>query len=45
MVGLARAASVHMLPEAELFIIYLVMAAVLLWRPEGLFAKAQARKI
>ncbi|MEM7545157.1 MAG: branched-chain amino acid ABC transporter permease [Pseudomonadota bacterium] len=45
MVGLARAASVHLFPEAELFIIYLVMAAVLLWRPEGLFAKAQARKI
>jgi branched-chain amino acid transport system permease protein len=45
MVGLARAASVHMLPEAELFIIYLVMAGVLLFRPEGLFAKVQARKI
>ncbi|MFT6773986.1 MAG: branched-chain amino acid transport system permease protein [Paracoccaceae bacterium] len=45
MVGLARAASVHMMPEAELFIIYLVMAAVLLFRPEGLFAKTQARKI
>ncbi len=45
MVGIARAASVHLLPEAELFIIYLVMAAVLLWRPEGLFAKTQARKI
>jgi len=44
-VGIARAASVHLLPEAELFIIYLVMAAVLVFRPEGLFRKTQARKI
>jgi branched-chain amino acid transport system permease protein len=44
-VGLARAASVHLWPEAELFSIYLVMAAVLIWRPEGLFQRAVARKI
>jgi branched-chain amino acid transport system permease protein len=44
-VGLARAASVHLLPEAELFIIYLVMAVVLVFRPEGLFQKTQMRKI
>lgn len=44
-VGIARAASVHLLPEAELFIIYLVMASVLVFRPEGLFQKTQARKI
>jgi len=44
-VGLARAASVHLLPEAELFSIYLVMAVVLVFRPEGLFQKIQARKI
>ncbi len=44
-VGIARAASVHMLPAAELFIIYLVMAAVLVFRPEGLFPKTEARKI
>lgn len=44
-VGIARAASVHLLPEAELFIIYLVMAVVLVFRPEGLFQKVQARKI
>jgi branched-chain amino acid transport system permease protein len=36
---------VHLLPEAELFIIYFVMAIVLVFRPEGLFAKTQARKI
>ena len=45
LVGISRAASVHMLPEAELFIIYLVMAIVLFFRPEGLFVKDQARKI
>jgi branched-chain amino acid transport system permease protein len=45
MVGVSRAASVHLLPEAELFIIYFVMAIVLMFRPEGLFAKTQARKI
>ncbi|PHR22211.1 MAG: branched-chain amino acid ABC transporter permease [Hoeflea sp.] len=45
MVGISRAASVHLMPEAELFIIYFVMAIVLLFRPEGLFAKTQARKI
>jgi branched-chain amino acid transport system permease protein len=45
LVGIARAASVHLMPEAELFIIYLVMAVVLLFRPEGLFQKIQARKI
>ena len=44
-VGITRAASVHLLPDAELFIIYLVMAAVLVFRPEGLFRKVQARKI
>ncbi len=45
LVGIARAVSVHLVPEAELFIIYLVMAMVLLFRPEGLFQKIQARKI
>jgi len=44
-VGIARAASVHLFPAAELFIIYLVMAAVLVFRPEGLFRKTEARKI
>ncbi|MGF1609425.1 MAG: branched-chain amino acid ABC transporter permease [Kiloniellales bacterium] len=44
-VGLARAASVHLLPEAELFVIYAAMALVLAVRPYGLFAKPEARKI
>ncbi|NBW45738.1 MAG: branched-chain amino acid ABC transporter permease [Betaproteobacteria bacterium] len=45
LVGFVRAMAVHLLPEAELFIIYLVMATVLLVRPSGLFAPAEARKI
>ena len=44
-VGLARAASVHIWPPAELFSVYVVMATILVFRPEGLFQRAQARKI
>lgn len=44
-VGLVRAAAVHLAPELELFIIYLVMAVVLLVRPQGLFAQAEVRRI
>lgn len=44
-VGLCRAAAVHLLPEVELFVIYAVMALVLAFRPEGLFSRMQARKI
>lgn len=45
MVGVSRAASVHLAPQLELFIIYFVMAIVLIFRPEGLFIKTQSRKI
>ena len=44
-VGLSRATAVHLLPEVELFVIYAIMACVLIFRPEGLFAPAKARKI
>ncbi len=44
-VGLARSAAVHLAPAAELFAIYAVMSVVLVFRPEGLFQRAQARKI
>jgi branched-chain amino acid transport system permease protein len=44
-VGLARASAVHMWPPAELFSIYVVMAVILIFRPEGLFQRIQARKI
>jgi branched-chain amino acid transport system permease protein len=44
-VGLARALAVHTWPAAELFSIYIAMAVVLVFRPEGLFQRAQVRKI
>ncbi|HSN32433.1 MAG TPA: branched-chain amino acid ABC transporter permease [Ideonella sp.] len=44
-VGLARSFAVHVAPVAELFSIYVVMAVVLMFRPEGLFQRTQARKI
>jgi branched-chain amino acid transport system permease protein len=44
-VGLARAFAVHVVPVAELFSIYVVMALVLMVKPEGLFQRIQARKI
>ena len=45
LVGIIRAAAVHLLPVMELFIIYGVMALVLAFRPQGLFGQAEARKI
>lgn len=45
LVGLARSASVHLVPQGELFVIYLIMAAVLMFRPEGLFKRETARRI
>ncbi len=44
-VGIARAAAVHMEPVLELFVIYMIMAIVLIVRPQGLFAPAKPRKI
>ena len=44
-VGLARSAAIHLMPWAELFIVYLVMALVLALRPEGLFQRTTLRKI
>jgi branched-chain amino acid transport system permease protein len=44
-VGLARSLAVHTWPPAELFSIYLAMAIVLVFRPEGLFQRVKARRI
>jgi branched-chain amino acid transport system permease protein len=44
-VGICRATAVHLLPQLELFVIYAVMALVLVFRPYGLFTRAQPRKI
>jgi branched-chain amino acid transport system permease protein len=45
MVGIARAAAVQLFPEIELFVIYALMVAILLWRPQGLFGAVELRKI
>lgn len=45
LIGLARAAAVNLYPELELFVIYGVMALVLIFKPRGLFALASTRKI
>ncbi len=44
-VGFVRAAAVHLLPQLELFVIYAVMALVLVFRPYGLISQATPRKI
>ena len=45
MVGIGRTLAVNLMPEIELFIVYGVMALVLIVRPQGLFGRAEARKI
>lgn len=45
LVGISRAAAVHLLPQFEIFVIYLVMTVVLAVRKEGLFAPAALRRI
>jgi len=44
-VGLLRATAVHLLPEADLVVIYLAMIVVLVIRPQGLFGELQLRRI
>ena len=44
-IGLLRALAVHELPQVEFFVVFAVMAIVLVFRPEGLFAPAKPRKI
>jgi branched-chain amino acid transport system permease protein len=44
-IGVLRAIAVHELPQVELFVVFAVMAVVLVFRPEGLFAPAKPRKI
>lgn len=39
-VGLVRAASIAIYPEAEILAIYIIVLGVLIWRPSGLFGKA-----
>jgi branched-chain amino acid transport system permease protein len=44
-VGIVRSAAIHYAPQLELFSIYLVMALVLILRPQGLFSPPEQRRI
>lgn len=45
LVGIARAAAVHLYPELELFVIYALMILVLIFRPQGFFGGMELRRI
>lgn len=45
LIGLARSFSIYLLPELEVLVPYLIMVLVLLFRPQGLFSVAQARRV
>ncbi len=44
-VSFARALAIHLAPELELMVVYLIMIVVLVIRPEGLFGEAELRRI
>ena len=44
-VGISRAASIHLFAELELAVIYLIMILVLAFRPQGLFGEVEERRI
>lgn len=44
-VGLLRALAVHLVPEADLVVIYFAMILVLVIRPQGLFGQVELRRI
>ncbi len=45
MIGLGRSVAVYFAPEFDVLIPYLIMVAVLLIKPEGLFTTVQTRKV
>ena len=45
MIGLSRSIAVYFLPEAEVLTPYLIMVAVLLIRPQGLFGVVETRRV
>ena len=44
-VSFARALAVHLAPEFDLVMIYMIMILVLAFRPQGLFGEVEFRKI
>lgn len=45
LIGLARSFAVYLMPELEVLVPYLIMVAVLLIRPQGMFSNVAARRI
>jgi len=45
LIGLTRSFAVYLQPESEVLVPYLIMVLVLLFRPQGLFSVAQARRV
>ena len=45
LIGLVRSFAVYLAPELEVLTPYLLMVLVLLIRPQGLFARPEARRI
>ncbi|MGH6609333.1 MAG: branched-chain amino acid ABC transporter permease [Burkholderiaceae bacterium] len=45
LIGMGKAFAVYLLPELDVLVPYLIMLAVLLWRPQGLFAVAEVRRV
>ncbi len=45
LIGMGKAFSVYLLPELDVLVPYLIMLLVLLWRPQGLFAVAETRRV
>jgi branched-chain amino acid transport system permease protein len=45
LIGMGKAFSIYLLPDIDVLVPYVIMFAVLLWRPQGLFAVAEARRV
>ena len=45
LIGMGKAFAVYLLPELDVLVPYLIMLVVLLWRPQGLFAAPEARRV
>ena len=43
LLGIGDVAGKYYVPKLGAFVIYAIMIAVLLWRPQGLFARSTAR--
>jgi branched-chain amino acid transport system permease protein len=45
LIGMGKAFAVYLMPELDVLVPYLIMLVVLLWRPQGLFAVAETRRV